>query len=74
MGSDPSIYTCKTVFFIVSEWTASALTAVKKLNENNISTVVYFVCNKSGEGVPRVDLPDVEFVVLDPEERLEEVM
>lgn len=74
IGKDSSIYTCKTVFFIVSEWTASALSAVKKMHENNISTVVYFVRNKSGEGVPKVDLPDVEFVVLDPEDRLEEVM
>lgn len=74
VGKDPALYTCKTVFFILNEWTAAALSAVKKLQENRISTVIYFVKSKANKDVPVIDLPDVEFVLLDPEDRLEEVM
>ena len=74
IGKDPAIYRCKTVFFVVSEWTAATLGAIKRLHENNISTIVYYVRSGSVKEIPKVDLPDVEFVLLDPDDRLEEVM
>ena len=71
--NSPEIYRSKMVFFVLQSLDTAAVSAIRKIHEQNIPVVVYYVSGIADELKGR-KLPNTEFIQIPPEADLKEVM
>lgn len=70
----PMLFTCKTVFMVLHEWSPEVTTLVRELNRNNVSVVVYYVNDTYPEEALADSMTRMEIIRVSSEEKLTEVM